>query len=97
LSTANTVTSISILPGATFIPGGPGITNTVIGSDGVGSFPGAVLLSQGSTNIFNIDLANPQTNTVLIADHLSFGGSATAQSQNGCTLVLKMSGRPNSP
>ncbi len=88
LSTANTLTSITFLSGATFIPGGPVITNTVIGSDGVGSFPGAVLLSQGSTNIISINLANPQTNTLLIADHLSFGPSASAQSQNGCTLVL---------
>ena len=92
LSGSSTLTSITIAIGGTFIPGANTVARTTIGSDGVGTFPGAVLMAQGSTNIFTIDLGNAQTNSVLVTDHLSFGGSATAQSQNGATLVLNNAG-----
>jgi len=87
-ATADTLTSITVNPGGTFIPGGSGIGTTTINSDGVGSFPGAVLLTQGSTIVFNLNFANPQTNTVLVADHLTFGASASAQTQNGATIQI---------
>lgn len=82
-----TLTSLSLGSGATFIPGGDGIGNTTINSDGVGNFPGAALLAQGSTTIFKVDPATP-TNTVLTADHLSFGASSSQQTQNGATLMI---------
>lgn len=89
-----TLTSVSMGPGGTFIPGGDAVGNTTINSDGVGSFPGAALLAQGSTNVFKIDVAG-SANTVLTANFLSFGGSASTQTQNGCTLVINnVSGTP---
>lgn len=87
-SDSMTLTSVSVAPGATFIPGGAGIGTTTINSDGVGKFPGAALLSQGSTNVFNVDMANPQVNTILNCDYLSYGGSSSVRSENGCTLQI---------
>ncbi len=82
-----TLTSLSLGTGGLFIPGGDSIGTTVIHSDGVGSFPGAALLAQGSTTVFKVDVSD-LTNTVLSPAHLSFGASASAQTQNGCTLVM---------
>lgn len=83
-----TLTSLSIAPGGQFIPGGSGIGTTTINSDGSGNFPGAVLLTQGSTTVFNVDVTATQPNTIVNCDYLSYGGSATAQTQNGGTLEL---------
>jgi hypothetical protein len=44
-------------------------------------------MAQGSTNIFLVDPTVPN-NTVLSSAHTSFGGSASARTQNGCTLVI---------
>jgi hypothetical protein len=89
-----TLTSMTLAPGATFYPGGEGIGNTSINSDGVGNFPGAALLQQGSTTVFKVDPTTP-ANTVLTADHLSFGGSSSQQTQTGCTLMItNVSGTP---
>jgi hypothetical protein len=85
-----TLYSVSLGAGGTFIPGGDGIGTTTINSDGTGGtggFPGAALLAQGSTNIFKVD-AGSLASTKLSSARLSFGGSATAQTQNGCTLVI---------
>lgn len=81
-------TSITVASGGTLIPGGPGIGTTVINSDGLGNYPGAVLLSQGSVTVFNVNWANPQTNTILSCGHISFGASASAQTQNGGTIQI---------
>lgn len=83
-----TLMSLSVGPTGTFIPGGGSSTGTTtITQDGIGNFPGAALLSQGSKTVFEINPAAP-ANTVLSSGHISFGGSAGAQTQNGCTLVL---------
>lgn len=89
-----TLTSLNMGVGGTFIPGGDTVGNTTINSDGVGKYPGALLLVQGSTNIFKVDVAG-SANTTLAANYLSFGGSASVQTQNGCTLVItNVSGMP---
>lgn len=83
-----TVNSVSIGSGGTFMPGGSGIGTTTINSDSSSTgFPGAVQMAQGSTNIFLVDPTVPQ-NTMLSSVATSFGGSATARTQNGCTLVI---------
>lgn len=82
-----TLTSVSFGPNAVFIPGGDGIGTTTVNSDGVGSFPGAILFSQGSQAIFKIDPATP-ANTVAKSSHLSFGASASQQTVNGGTLII---------
>lgn len=89
LSTAGmTLQSVSVGPGGTFIPGSESTTGiTAINSDGTGNFPGAALLAQGSTTILMVDPTVP-TNAVLASGHISFGGSASARTQNGCTLVI---------
>ena len=48
-------TSFSVGSGGTFIPGGDGIGTSAITTSGGSSFPGAALLTQGSTNIFKVD------------------------------------------
>lgn len=92
-----TLLSLAMGSGGTFIPGGDGIGNTTINSDTLGTagtFPGAALLAQGSVTVFKINPATP-TNTVLTADHLSFGASSSQQTQNGGTLMLtNVSGTP---
>jgi len=87
-TSSDTLTSVSVGSGGTFLPGGPGIGITVLNSDGVGNYPGATLLTQGGTLVFNVDADLPLTNTLLTSDYISFGGSATAQTQNGGTLQL---------
>lgn len=83
-----TLMSLSVGPTGTFIPGGGSSTGTTtINSDGTGNFPGAALLSQGSKTVFELNPVAP-ANTVLSSGHISFGASAGAQTQNGCTLVL---------
>ena len=81
------LTSVSVGAGGIFLPGGPGIGTTTLNSDSVGSYPGAALLTQGSITVFNVDVTH-QTNTVLECGHFSFGASATAQTENGATLLL---------
>jgi hypothetical protein len=92
LSSSSTITSLNVAAAGKFIPGGDGIGTTSLGSSGVGAFPGAVLLSQGSTTVFKINLANAQTNSQVVCAHLSFGASATAQTQNGGTLLITNTG-----
>ena len=86
-TTGMTLSSVTVGAGGKFIPGGDGVANTTINSDGTGSFPGALLLQQGSTTVFKVDPSAP-ANTTVTSAHLSFGGSATAQTQNGGTLVI---------
>ena len=85
-----TLHSLTIEPSAIFIPGGTGIGTTAINTDGTSTpdaFPGAALLRQGSTNVFRID-ASTTAHSVLRVNTLSFGGSATARSQNGATIKI---------
>jgi hypothetical protein len=89
-----TLQSVTIGAGGTFTPGGDAIGSTAINSDGTGTFPGAVLLVQGSTNVFKINVAS-SVNTVLRVNNLSFGASASQRAQNGCTLLItNTSGTP---
>ena len=85
-----TLHSVTIEPSAIFIPGGAGTGTTAINTDGTSTpdaFPGAALLRQGSTNVFSID-AGTTAHSVLRVNTLSFGGSATARSQNGATIKI---------
>lgn len=86
-TTGLTLSSVTVGSGGKFIPGGDGVGNTTIGSDGTGNFPGALLLQLGSTTVFKVDPSVP-ANTTVTSAHLSFGGSASAQTQNGGTLVI---------
>jgi hypothetical protein len=79
--------SVTIGAGGTFLPGGGTTGTTTINSDGTGTFPGAALLVQGSTNIFEINVAGAM-NTVLSLNDLSFGASSSQRSQLGCTLMI---------
>lgn len=89
--------SVTIGAGGTFIPGGSGIGTTIINSDGTGTFPGAALLIQGSTNVFKINVGG-SANTVLSVNDLSFGASASVRSANGCTLeIINTSATPFAP
>lgn len=81
------VQSVTVAGGGTFIPGGDGIGTTTITGDGTSTYPGAVFLAQGSTNIFKADAAT-SAHTVLAAPYVSFGGSSSQRSQNGCTLAI---------
>ncbi len=73
--------------GATIIPGGDGIGTTTIQAGTGTGFPGRVLLSQGSTNIFKVDITGA-VNTKLLSGFQDYGGSAQARTQNGCTIVI---------
>ncbi len=73
--------------GATIIPGGDGVATTTIQAGTASGFPGRVLLSQGSTNIFKVDIIG-SANTKLLSGFQDFGGSAAARTQSGCTLVI---------
>jgi hypothetical protein len=86
-TTGLTLSSVTVGAGGKFIPGGDGVANTTIGSDGTGSFPGALLLQLGSQTVFKVDPSGP-ANTTVTSAHLSFGASATAQTQNGAILVI---------
>jgi hypothetical protein len=86
-----TVQSVTVGAGGQFIPAAGTTGNTTINSDGTGTFPGALLIVQGSTNYFEIDPGAP-ANTKVIAAHLSFGASASQQTQNGGTLVINKVG-----
>jgi hypothetical protein len=83
-----TLQSVTVGAGGTFIPGGNGTGTTTINNDGSATFDGAALLVQGSTNIFYVNPGGSPLNTVLTCAHLSFGSSASQQTQNGCTLVI---------
>ena len=89
-----TLQSVTVGACGTFIPGGNGTGTTTITGDGTGTFPGTALLVQGSTNIFKINVAG-SANTLLNVASLSFGGSSSQRSQNGCTLlIINTSGTP---
>jgi hypothetical protein len=81
--------TLTINPGALFIPGGDGIgTSTIRNPAGITTGnPGRVLLASGSTNIFRVDPAGPSY-TLLRAYCQDFGPSQSSQMQNGCTLVI---------
>ena len=83
-----TLQSVTVGAGGTFIPGGNGTGTTTINNDGSTTFDGAALLVQGSTNIFYVNPSSTPLNTVLTCAHLSFGPSASQQTQSGATLVI---------
>ena len=73
--------------GSTIIPGGNGVGTTTIISGVAAGFPGRVLLAQGSTTIFKMDIVGG-INTKLLSGYQDFGASSSVRSQNGCTLVI---------
>ncbi len=89
-----TLQSVTVGAGGTFMPGGNGTGTTIINNDGSTTFDGAALLVQGSTNIFYVNPGGSPLNTVLTCAHLSFGPSASQQTQNGATLVINNIGTP---
>ena len=73
--------------GSTIIPGGDGVGTTTIAAGVAAGFPGRVLLSQGSTSIFKVDIIG-SLNTKLLSGYQDYGGSSAFRSQNGCTIVI---------
>jgi len=82
--------TLSIDPGAHFIPGGDGIGTTTVKSTHLTpqGGPGLVRLLTGSSTYFKVNLANSQPNTMLLSSRIVFGGSTGNKNQNGATLVL---------
>ena len=76
--------------GAVIIPGGDGVGTTTINPGSASGFPGRVLLSGGSTNILKVNIVGTVNtgNTMLLSGYQDYGGSASARTQNGCTLVI---------
>jgi hypothetical protein len=73
--------------GASIIPGGDGVGTTTIASGGGAGFPGRVLLSSGSTNLFKVDITGV-SNTRLLSGFQDFGGSTSVRVQDGATLII---------
>jgi hypothetical protein len=80
-------TTFTANSGSTIIPGGDGIGTTTISPVGGVGFPGRVLLSQGSTNLFKVN-AGTLASTKLLSGYQDYGGSSINRSQNGCTIVI---------
>jgi hypothetical protein len=78
-----------VYPGALFIAGGYGGPNpTYVFSGPSTNVAGRLSLFNGATALIQIDWSKPQTNTSIYAGHLDLGGSQTARSFNGCTLIM---------
>ncbi|MFO1487942.1 MAG: hypothetical protein U1F65_05650 [Verrucomicrobiota bacterium] len=83
------LTTLTVNGGATFLPGGDGVGTTFIRSSGVGSsFPGRLTMLAGSTTLIKVDLANPQTNTIVKSAYTDFGGNTSVRSFDGCTILM---------
>lgn len=83
------LTTATMNPGSTFLPGGNGIGTTQIKSAGTGStFPGRFTMLAGSTNVINVDFSNPQTNTIVVAQFTDFGGNTSTKAFDGGTVVM---------
>ena len=85
----NGTRGLTINNGATFILGGDGIGITTVAPEpnSVNNFPGRVLFSSGSTNIFKVNPVTP-TNTVLKCLYMGFGPNQSSQAYNGGTVVM---------
>ena len=71
------LTTMTLNPGAVFLPGGNGIGTTSIKSALTGSgFPGRLTLLTGSTTLIKVDFANAQTNTIVKAQFTDFGDNS---------------------
>jgi hypothetical protein len=82
-----TLFRVTISPGAIFIPGGGTLATTILNSDGQ-TLGGRLTLSAGSTTYIEINPTNSQPNTRVNTGAIDYGPSQSAQSENGCTLVL---------
>jgi len=78
--------TLTLNSGATFTPGGNGVGTTTVSGSG-GGFPGRILLAQGSSNIFKVNIIGG-VNTKLLSGYQDFGGSSSSRNQGGCTLVI---------
>jgi hypothetical protein len=75
--------------GGFFYPGDDALGATLFASASTAlSFPGALLQAQGSTTVLNVNMADNPSNTVVEVPFMSFGASASQQTQNGCTLKI---------
>ena len=74
-----------------FIPGAGGTGTTTILSDTIGAVPGRLSLNAGTMTMLAVNGANY---TKVQSGALDYGGSQSAQSQNGCTLVITNLGAP---
>jgi len=87
---------LTINNGGIFIPGGDGTGTTTVYPE-LGSpnnFPGRMLFSTGSTNIFKLDPSIP-ANTLLGSATMGFGPNQNTKAENGGTiLVTNVSGAP---
>ena len=83
------LTTLTFNSGSTFLPGGDGIGSTEIKSALTGSsYPGRLTLLTGSTTLVKVDLANPQTNTLVLAQFTDFGGNTAVKSYDGGTVLM---------
>lgn len=83
-----TLFRLNIQSGALFIPGGNGIGTTTINSDGIGTVPGRMSLSQGSVTLIKVNPTGTPVYTKLAAGCQDYGGSSSTRNQNGCTLLI---------
>ena len=83
------LTTLTFNSGSTFIPGGDGIGKTEVKSCGVGStYPGRLTLLTGSTTLVKVDFANPQTNTLVVAQFTDFGANSSTKAYDGGTVLI---------
>ncbi len=91
------VQTLTINPGAVFIPGGDNIGTSVAhppSGAAVNTIPGRVVFSSGSTNLFKVD-AGTLASTRVLSGFQDFGPSQSSQLQNGSTLIItNVSGTP---
>jgi hypothetical protein len=86
--TVNGTQGLNIANGGVFIPGGDTIgTSTVTFDPSPNTYPGRLLLSAGSTNIFKVNPVT-QASTMVLENVLGLGPNQNAQSVNGCTIVM---------
>jgi hypothetical protein len=80
---------LTINNGGTFIPGGNGIGTTVVAPEtgSPNNFPGRVLFSTGSTNIFKVNPTAP-ANTLLESAYMGLGPNQNTKQFNGGTIVM---------
>jgi len=87
--------ALTINSGGIFIPGGSGIGTTTITENPPGSVvttAGRILLSNGSTNIFKVNLDSGILNTKISPNCLSLGPNQNTPAINGGTIIITNTG-----
>lgn len=85
----NGTQGLTIANGGIFIPGGDGIGTTTVYPElgSVNNFPGRVLFSTGSTNVFKVNPGAP-ANTLLGSATMGFGPNQNTKQLNGGTILI---------